>query len=364
MKFVIFLVLCSWCLAASLTPKPKVQKEMLMKSFPYNYVHACSIQQLMDGTVVAVFHGGSGEDKIDSTVYTTRRDAKTGQWSEVKVAAKTPNVCDANPSLYRNPKDELYVAFHVDGSLTDPGSCSTKRWHGRYSWSKDGGLTWGDVQNPSGKDLPSGYLGGIKNKCIDVSNGDVLCPSSTEGILEIVPYYRSHIEITNRNFSVWSKSNDILFPECIFGGVIQPTLFETQPGHILALMRSSCKIIAKSYSTNYGRTFSTPIVPSGLPNPGAGIDGVKMENQADLGLMLMFNNGTSGRNSLTLAHSVDSGETWEHIIDLEPYNAQGSYAYPAVIQDRLNPRKVLTCYTHELNGTRLMAFASIDFSQN
>jgi hypothetical protein len=39
----------------------------------------------------------------------------------------------------------------------------------------------------------------------------------------------------------------------------------------------------------------------------------------------------------------------------------GKYEYPAVIQSRFDPRLAHTCYTHTMNGTRVMAYAKLQF---
>lgn len=55
----------------------------------------------------------SGEDNSDLAIYASRRDPTTGIWSDVEVAAKTPDVCDMNPSLFLSDNGTLFLDFHT-----------------------------------------------------------------------------------------------------------------------------------------------------------------------------------------------------------------------------------------------------------
>ncbi|KAH3757565.1 BNR repeat-like domain [Pelomyxa schiedti] len=362
MLVVIIGIVVGVVLGASI-PVPKVTYELIMPGGTFPYCHACSIQELYDGTVVAVFHAGTNEGNEDLSIWTSRRDPATGTWSPITVAAKTPGVCDMNPSLYMNDNGVLYLDFHFGSdSITDPNSCSTHSWEGAYVSSSDGGVTWSSVTY-----LPKGFLAGIKNKCITLSNGNVLCPSSTESghVDELIGIWQSHMETTDQDYQHWEKSNDIdVFHEhetwC--QGPIQPTLFELEtPGKLTCLLRTSCDWLAQSYSDDYGLSWQKLADPTDLMNPGAGIDGVRMYGDgAYLGFLLMMNNSTQQRCPLTLAHSGDWGETWEYVADIET-DCTGSYQYPAIVQSRTNPKVAHVCYTLDY-GNRTMAYAKLQWS--
>ena len=67
-----------------------------------------------------------------------------------------------------------------------------------------------------------------------------------------------------------------------------------------------------------------------LPNPGSGIDGVRLANGH---WALMYNDSKSSRASLAVSLSDDEGRTWKTTRHLEKH-AAGRYHYPAVIQGR------------------------------
>ena len=71
-----------------------------------------------------------------------------------------------------------------------------------------------------------------------------------------------------------------------------------------------------------------PVGKSDLPNPGSGIDAVKLANGH---WVLVFNNEKNSRATLSVAISEDEGLTWTHIRKLEDHKA-GRYHYPSVIQ--------------------------------
>ena len=65
-----------------------------------------------------------------------------------------------------------------------------------------------------------------------------------------------------------------------------------------------------------------------LPNPGSGLDGIRLKNGHWL---LAYND--KGRVSLAVSISEDEGKTWKYTRHLEQH-AGGRYHYPAVIQGR------------------------------
>ena len=99
-------------------------------------------------------------------------------------------------------------------------------------------------------------------------------------------------------------------------GIIQPTLWESEPGQVHAFLRSTAGVICRSDSKDYGKTWS-PVYKTSLPNPNSGIDVAKL---SDGTLVLAYNPTTKdwgSRGKLALAISFDNGKTWPKKIDLE-----------------------------------------------
>src|SRR3546814_13002149 len=82
--------------------------------------------------------------------------------------------------------------------------------------------------------------------------------------------------------SDWSSdvcSSDLLKRDSAFGeGVIQPALWESAPGKVHMLLRSSAGVICRSDSEDYGKTWS-PVYKTDLPNPNSGIDATKLGSE-------------------------------------------------------------------------------------
>jgi hypothetical protein len=55
----------------------------------------------------------------------------------------------------------LVLDYHY-GGYSSGGKCDTDDWLGMVISSSDGGVTWGSAAEPYGRQLPTGFLGGIK----------------------------------------------------------------------------------------------------------------------------------------------------------------------------------------------------------
>jgi predicted neuraminidase len=113
-------------------------------------------------------------------------------------------------------------------------------------------------------------------------------------------------------------------------GIIQPTLWESVPGHVHMLLRSSTGRICRSDSDDYGKTWSA-VYTTNLPNPNSGIDVTQLPGNV---LALVYNPDNQNwgeRKQLTLAISLDNGLTWPSSIDIEAGVPDDEFSYPAVI---------------------------------
>jgi predicted neuraminidase len=100
-------------------------------------------------------------------------------------------------------------------------------------------------------------------------------------------------------------------------------------GTIVAYMRENgpLKRVRVAESKDDGISWG-PVGVTDLPNPGSGLDAVRLAS----GLwLLVYNDTTKGRNRLAVSLSADEGRTWKWTRHLEKHDA-GSYHYPAVVQ--------------------------------
>jgi len=295
-----------------------------------------------------------------------------GVWTTPQLALHTPGMCDMNANLYRSQTTgRLFLTYHYGGARTGietPGSCVTDNWSGAYIYSDNGGKSW---YNTSSTNFPAGLLGSVKNKCVRLSNGRVLCPSSTESTVnDVIEFWQAHIEITDDKFSSFTSSAHIKFSVgpgtiCPYYGLIQPTVIEhpSHNGSVVVLMRSGCGVIAYAWSHDYGSTWDAYAGATNLPNPNAGIDAVSMADSAipDLGILVAYNPSSQQRAPLSLAYSSKFDPTaFIHLAEIET-NITGSYAYPSVITDRFDPKVAHVCYSYSLGTQHGMRYARVQF---
>jgi predicted neuraminidase len=168
-------------------------------------------------------------------------------------------------------------------------------------------------------------LGPVRAKPIRLANGEILAGSSTESYRA----WSGWVEISQDEGETWRRFGPLALPDESLG-LIQPTVWEAEPGHVIALMRATRKIgrICRAESKDNGRTWA-PARRTEVPNPSAGIDTVKL---ADGRIALVYNPTRRGRSPLSIAISRDNGVTWTKPFHLE--TEPGEYSYPAMILGR------------------------------
>lgn len=122
-------------------------------------------------------------------------------------------------------------------------------------------------------------------------------------------------------------------------GVIQPALWQSAPGCVHLLARSSNGALYRSDSSDSGRTWSS-LVRTELPSNNSGIAVGRLHDGA---LVLASNpvaENWGARTPLRLSVSFDNGQTWPHSLDIE--TGPGEYSYPSLVA---TPRGVAVVYT-------------------
>jgi predicted neuraminidase len=283
------------------------EQEFIYQSAPFPSCHASTIAESSGGLVAAWF-GGTDEGNSDVAIWVARHDGKA--WSAPAMAADgregdKKRYPTWNPVLFQ-PKEGPLLLFYKAGP-------SPSRWWGMLVTSSDGGRTWSQPRR-----LPEGMLGPIKDKPVQLADGTLLCPSSTEN-----NGWRVHMERTSDLGLTWSKSQPLNDGKEF--GAIQPTIL-FHPNHRLQLLcRSRQRVITECWSDDDGKTWG-PMRATRLPNPNSGIDAVTLRNGNH---WLVYNPVTKNRHPLVVASSSD-GKDWTTIATLE--EQPGEYSYPAIIQ--------------------------------
>ena len=292
-----------------------MRSEFIFEHAPFVSAHASTIVDVGVDTgaaLVAAWFGGTREGHRDVGIWLARHDGEAGGWSApVEVAngvvGRWKRYPCWNPVLH-HPSDGPLMLFYKVGP-------SPSRWWGMLTTSPDRGRTWSPPRR-----LPPGFLGPIKNKPVEMPDGGLLCPSSTEDA-----GWRVHLEHTADLGHTWSQS-DPLNDGTVFAA-IQPSILTYPSGRMQILCRTRQGVIAECRSDDGGYTWSE-MMPTMLPNPDSGTDAVML---ADGRAMLVYNHSNRHRSPLNVALSDDGGH-WQAARVLE--DSFGEFSYPAVIQSR------------------------------
>jgi predicted neuraminidase len=174
-----------------------------------------------------------------------------------------------------------------------------------------------------------------------LKDGRVLLPLYSD------TYSAGLIAISDDGGTTWTASK----PLAGYGS-IQPSVLEKADGTLVAYMRENgpLKKVRVSESKDRGLSWG-PVGKIDLPNPGSGLDAVRLANGH---FLLVSNDTTKGRNSLAVSISDDEGKTWKWTRHLEKADV-GSYHYPAVIQAK--DGAIHCVYSYFVTGGKSMKHA-------
>ncbi|TYH19857.1 hypothetical protein ES288_A05G385200v1 [Gossypium darwinii] len=249
-------------------------------SAPFNSCHASTIVEVSKCHFLVAYYGGTSEGAPDVKIWLQKY--RGGRWYTPIVMDEEPNVPMWNPPLLLRNRHLLC------------GS-SVESWN---SWG-----AWAEV---------------------------VMRISTTLAVKS--PYYvlTSFVygmeQVTPDSGRTWKKYGPIYVKSQVLS-VIQPVPYLTAKGNLRLLMRYFNNIsrvcMAESFDGGQGWGYA---IPTELPNPNSGIDGVKLR---DGRLLLAYN--TISRGVLKVSLSKDDGDSWQDSLTLE--ETQGmEFSYPAVIQ--------------------------------
>jgi predicted neuraminidase len=138
-------------------------------------------------------------------------------------------------------------------------------------------------------------------------------------------------------------------------GNIQPAVLQKKDGSLVAFMRENgfTEKIRTATSSDQGQSWSD-IASSELPNPGSGLDAVRLKNGH---WILIYNDTDKGRNRLAVSVSLDEGQNWSKPKYLEN-EAEGSFHYPAIIQS--SDGRLHAIYSYFVTAGKSMKHAEFD----
>lgn len=171
--------------ADSLSQPGIVSSEFIFDTAPFPSCHASTLVETKSGLLAAWF-GGAHEGAPDVGIWTACKI--DGKWSApVEVAngiqPDGKRLPCWNPVLFQPASGPLMLFYKIGPSPST--------WWGLLRTSADDGKTWSDATR-----LPDSILGPIKNKPVQLANGDIVCPTSTE-TNEKPSQWRAHFELSS-----------------------------------------------------------------------------------------------------------------------------------------------------------------------
>lgn len=299
------------------------------ESFPT--CHASTILPLGDGTVLVAFFAGEHEKADDVGIWLSVR--RSGVWNAPRLIAKVNDTAHWNPVLM-HAGSGIRIVFKVGREIP--------QWQSYTMVSNDAGETWSDPMPYTGQEQEA--RGPVRSKPIRLSDGSLLAPNSVE-TNEGEGRWRVCVDRSTDEGASFVKWADIPLntsaPEkatYVSGaGAIQPTLWESTPGKVHALLRTTAGFIYRSDSEDNGRNWCEAY-STHLPNNNSGIDVEKVGEKLYL-VMNPISGNWAARTALVVMRSVDNGAHFEDMLVLEddPFNdmarKRSEYSYPAIVCD-------------------------------
>lgn len=337
----------SECDYAKMNPLPG--RELIFEAGRYfPSCHASTILALGDGTVLVAYFAGLREGADDVGIWLSRR--VNGRWLPPECIAKDEDTAHWNPVLFQTDKG-IRLVYRVGKNVPE--------WKCRTRTSADAGKTWSCTRPYP---APDDTCGPVRSKPIVLSNHTLLAPDS----VETADDWQPRVDISTDQgftFSVLARIPvNHTHPDranYIEGrGAIQPTLWESTPGHVHALLRTTGGFIFRSDSDDFGKTWCEAY-STGIPNNNSGI-----EIAQDRGCLYLICNPIPGnwaaRTPIVIKKSDDNGASFTDFcsLDTDDFDRQtklsAEFSYPSAV---VRGGKLYVAYTY---FRRQMAFCEID----
>ena len=305
---------------------------------PVPECHASTILKTGENRFVAAWFGGSKEANPDVMIWSSYY--RDNQWSKPRCITTETGIQHWNPVLLQLDETRIRLFYKLGFPIAEWKTFMLESVDEGENWTYLGEMVPGDI---------SGGRGPVKNKVIRTSNGRILAPGSTENLP-----WRCFVDVSDDQGVTWEKSNiPLIGPHSNDFNLIQPSLWESDPGIIHAFIRSNRGCIYRSDSNDNGLTWCNAYVTE-MPNNNSGLDCVYTENGHLILVCNPIGLNWGDRTPLSVFISDDNGVTFTKLLDLVDKDQKGEYSYPAVITDH---RHIYITYTWQ---RKKICFAEIE----
>lgn len=293
-------------------------------------VHAASLAMIGPNQLFATWYGGTREGARDVQIYSSR--FLDNRWTEPRVIMTTQHLSKntrrsikklGNPVAVSDNNGTVWV-FFVSVTVGGWGGGAINVMH-----STDNGENF---SNPE-RLITSPFINistHVRNPPFLYANGDIGVPVYHE-------FIGKFSEILRLN-----QSGEVINKQRISRGdrALQPSVAIYTPHHASLWHRNGDRAEAKvlfSTSTDGGETWSRTI-PTALPNPDSGLTSLALttgqtNNDSSEQTLLVFNNSTTARDRLSMAHVTDAGQQYTTFFDLKRSESDTEHSYPQLIKD-------------------------------
>lgn len=294
-------------------------------------VHSAAAIELDNNNIMAFWYGGTREGHKDVAIYHNTWNNTSRQWGQDTVLLTRSITRDStaryirklgNPVVTRGPGNSIWL-FYV--------SVSVGGWAGssiNLTISQDEGQNWSEPERLiSSPFLNLSTL--IKGSPVHYTDGTVGVPVYHEflGKFSELLKLNSSGKVIDKIRLSWGKTS------------LQPIIFITSADSAISMMRYHGpypRRILTQKSNDAGLTW-TPVIKSQLPNPNAGIMALTLRDSRQM--LLAFNNHEKEREDMTLATSLDQGQTWQIARTVEENrlavpDKSRQFSYPWLLQTR------------------------------
>lgn len=307
------------------TAPPTFEERLVYRRGLTRFAHSPTLTETANGDLLLVWFGGTGEASPSVGLYQSTYRPQVGVWTAPRLVTDRDRTQSelgryvftiGNPALWTGPQGEVYLFYAASWAAGWSGSSI------QLKVSHDHGETWGPatrlVTSPF---FNSGTL--VRNTPFAYADGTIGVPAYHEllGVFpEIVRASRRGIALGKTRMH-HGKST------------LQPSIVIRDEKRALALLRprpsqeGSARVL-QARTTDAGRSWSRP-EPLDLLNPGSSVVGARL---ADGSILAVTNSSTTSRNNLSLARSVDSGESWNLVTTIERSREGEQFAYPTLLQ--------------------------------
>ena len=324
----------------------------------YPSSHAANLYELKNGDVLCVWFSGTWEGNSGVGIVVSRRPKGSRNWGPTRLIDRQEGVSFQNPVLFQEPDGTLDL-YH---STQEAGAGETHA-HVLRLVSRDNGTTWSRATVLF--DKPGAF---VRDPVVVLPNGSWLLPiyySNGVGIGKGPEINYSATEISGDQGATWK--------ECFIEGSvgkIQPSVVLLASGRLMAFLRSKTSDSIYSSASSDGCVWR-PATATVLHNNDASIQAFRLY---DGHLVMVFNNSSktakdgSQRKPLSVALSLDGGETWPYVRDVEQGRpgygrpeetprvpGREEYSYPSIIQTRSG--EILVAFTFRRQTIKVVSIS-------